>query len=173
MHSAAFDESQNIAQPIPSHPAPAFLSSEFTDLEINITGTLISLLALMDRPQASDFPSSMDLTFILQNIFVSNANNLLQTKGYVPSVQVKDMGKALAEEKLIQTDLLAHIIAYATADLNTKIADYMVASHGSSIPLIIYREIQEEWDYSGNTDNYLILDTAKTIQDNLDESFSS
>ncbi|PFH48265.1 hypothetical protein AMATHDRAFT_5980 [Amanita thiersii Skay4041] len=48
-----------------------------------------------------------------------------------------------------------------------------VASHGSSIPLLIYREIQEEWDFAGNMDNYLILDTFKTIQDDLDKSFSN
>ncbi|PFH45801.1 hypothetical protein AMATHDRAFT_8645 [Amanita thiersii Skay4041] len=135
MRSAAFDESHNIAQPIPSHPAPTFLSSDFVDLEINITRTLISLLALMDKPQPSNFPSSTDPSFMLQNIFATNVNKLLHNKGYVPSIQVKDMGKALAahirtcigsgfdtpqEEKLIQTDLLAHIIAYAAVDLQME-----------------------------------------------------
>ncbi|PFH44743.1 hypothetical protein AMATHDRAFT_10999 [Amanita thiersii Skay4041] len=188
MQSAAFDASQNIAQPVPSHPPPAFISTDYIDSEINITGTLISLPALMDKPQSHDFPSSTDPNFVMQNIYATNANDLIQTKGYIPSVQVKDMGKALAahiktcigsgfdtahDEKLIQTDLLARIVAYAATDLNTEIADYTVASHGSSIPLLIYREIQEEWDFAGNTDNYLILDTFKTIQDDLDESFSN
>ncbi|PFH45861.1 hypothetical protein AMATHDRAFT_8565 [Amanita thiersii Skay4041] len=142
----------------------------------------------MDKPQVSLFPSNTNPTFVLQNIFSSNVNELLQTKGYIPSVQVKDMGKALAthiqtcigsgfetpqEEKLIQTDLLAHIVAYAVVDLNMEIMDYMVASHGSSIPLIVYQEVQENWDYLGNTDNHLILNTTKTIQDDLDESFSN
>ncbi|PFH45292.1 hypothetical protein AMATHDRAFT_9557 [Amanita thiersii Skay4041] len=188
MRSAAFDVLQNIAQPVPTHPPPAFISTDYVDSGINITGTLISLPALMDKPQSYNFPSSTDPTFMLQNIYATNANELLQTKGYIPLVQVKDMGKALAahirtcigsgfdmlqEEKLIQTDLLAHIIAYAAMDLNTEIADYMVASHRSSIPLLVYREIQEEWDFSGNMDNYLISNTVKTIQDNLDESFSN
>ncbi|PFH44638.1 hypothetical protein AMATHDRAFT_11297 [Amanita thiersii Skay4041] len=188
MRSAAFDTSQNIAQPIPTHPPPAFISTDYVDSEINVTGTLISLPALMDKPQSHDFPSSTDPTFVLQNIYTTNANDLLQNKGYVPSVQAKDMGKALAthictctgsgfatqhEEKLIQADLLARIIAYAAADLNTEIADYTVASHGSSIPLLIYREVQEEWDFSRNTDNYLISNTFRTIQDDLDESFSN
>ncbi|PFH45361.1 hypothetical protein AMATHDRAFT_9415 [Amanita thiersii Skay4041] len=182
MRSTAFDVSQNIAQPIPTHPPPAFISTDYADSGINITGTLISLPALMDKPQSHNFPSSTDPTFVLQNIYATNANDLLQNKGYVPSVQVKDMGKALAthictcigsgfntlqEEKLTQTDLLARIIAYTASDLNTEIADYTVASHGSSIPLLVYREIQEEWDFSGNTDNYLISDTFKTIQDDL------
>ncbi|PFH44970.1 hypothetical protein AMATHDRAFT_10322 [Amanita thiersii Skay4041] len=188
MRSAAFDTSQNIAQPIPTHPPLAFISTDYVDSEINVTGTLISLPALMDKPQSHDFPSSTDPTFVLQNIYTTNANDLLQNKGYVPSVQAKDMGKALAthirtcmgsgfatqhEEKLIQADLLARIIAYTAADLNTEIADYTVASHGSSIPLLIYREVQEEWDFSGNTDNYLISNTFRTIQDDLDESFSN
>ncbi|PFH46008.1 hypothetical protein AMATHDRAFT_8371 [Amanita thiersii Skay4041] len=189
MRSAAFDESHNIAQPIPSHPAPAFLSSDFTNSEMNnIVGTLLSLPALVDKPHASNFPSSTDPSFVLQNIFATNVNNLLQNKGYVPSSQVKDMGKAITEhirtcigsgfdspqeEKLIQTDLLACMMAYAAVELQTEITDYTVASHGSTIRLIIYREIQEDWDYSGNSDNYLITNTAKTIQDNLDEAFSN
>ncbi|PFH44593.1 hypothetical protein AMATHDRAFT_11415 [Amanita thiersii Skay4041] len=86
MRSAAFDKSQNIAQPIPSHPPLAFISSGFVNSEINITGTLISLPALMDKPQAYNFPSSTDPTFVLQNIYATNANNLLQTKGYVEKV---------------------------------------------------------------------------------------
>ncbi|PFH44998.1 hypothetical protein AMATHDRAFT_10245 [Amanita thiersii Skay4041] len=189
MRSAAFDESQNIAQPIPTHPAPDFLSSDFPDSEINtITGTLLSLPALMDKPQASNFPSSTDPSFVLQNIFATNVNDLLQNKGYVPSSQVKDMGKAIAdhvrtcigsgfdspqEEKVIQTDLLARMMAYAAIELQTEIADYTVASHGSKIPLIIYRKIQEDWDFSGNSDNHLITNTAKTIQDDLDEAFTN
>ncbi|PFH45632.1 hypothetical protein AMATHDRAFT_8879 [Amanita thiersii Skay4041] len=47
----------------------------------------------------------------------------------------------------------------------------MVASHGSTIPLIIYREVQENWDYAGNSDNFLLTETARTIQDDLDEAF--
>ncbi|PFH45633.1 hypothetical protein AMATHDRAFT_8880 [Amanita thiersii Skay4041] len=122
MRSAVFDESQNITQPIPSHPPPAFLSTDYIDSNIDITGTLLSLPALMDKPLSSNFPSSTDPTFVLQNIYATNVNELLHAKGYVPSVQVKDMGKALAahirtcvgsgfkspqEEKLIRTDLLA------------------------------------------------------------------
>ncbi|PFH44849.1 hypothetical protein AMATHDRAFT_10634 [Amanita thiersii Skay4041] len=133
MRSAAFDTSQNIAQPVPTHPPPAFISTNYVDSEIDITGTLISLPALMDKPQSHDFPSSTDPTFVLQNIYATNANELLQNKGYVPSVQVKDMGKALAthicncigsgfdtlhKEKIIQTDLLARIIAYADKEHN-------------------------------------------------------
>ncbi|PFH45561.1 hypothetical protein AMATHDRAFT_8980 [Amanita thiersii Skay4041] len=98
------------------------------------------------------------------------------------------MGKALAahiqtcvgsgfdtpqEEKTIQMDLLARIVAYVAVDLNTEVSDYMIASHGSSIPLIIYREIQEDWDYLGNMDNHLMSNTTKTIQDDLDESFTN
>ncbi|PFH48056.1 hypothetical protein AMATHDRAFT_6188 [Amanita thiersii Skay4041] len=188
MRSAAFDESQNIAQPIPLHPAPAFLSTNYTDSNIDITGTILSLPALMDKPQSTDFPSSTDPTFVLQNMYATNVNELLNAKGYVPSVQVKDMGKALAahiricigsgfdspqEEKLIHTDLLARMITYAAVDLNIEISDYMVASHSSTIPLMIYREVQEDWDYSGNSDNFLLTDTAKTIQDDLDEAFSN
>ncbi|PFH45299.1 hypothetical protein AMATHDRAFT_9546 [Amanita thiersii Skay4041] len=188
MRSAAFDESQNIAQPIPSHPAPAFLSTNYVDSNIDITGTLLSLPALMDKPQSSNFPSSTDPTFVLQNIYATNVNELLHTKGYVPSVQVKDIGKALAahirtcvgtgfdspqEEKLIQTDLLTQMITYAVVDLNIEIADYTVTSHGSTIPLMIYREVQEDWDYSGNSENFLLTDTARTIQDDLDEAFSN
>ncbi|PFH44958.1 hypothetical protein AMATHDRAFT_10342 [Amanita thiersii Skay4041] len=188
MRLAAFDVSQNITQPVPSHLAPAFLSSNYIDSNIDITGTLLSLPALMDKLQSSNFPSSTDPAFVLQNNFVTNVNELLHTKGYVPSVQVKDMGKALAthirtcvgtgfdspqEEKLIQTDLLTCMITYAAVDLNIEIADYTVASHGSTIPLIIYHEVQEDWDYSGNLENYLLTDTAKTIQDDLDEAFSN
>ncbi|PFH45260.1 hypothetical protein AMATHDRAFT_9634 [Amanita thiersii Skay4041] len=188
MRLAAFNESQNITQPVPSHPAPAFLSSNYVDSNIDITGTLLSLPALMDKPQSLNFPSSTDPSFVLQNISATNVNELLHTKGYVPSIQVKDMGKALAahirtcigtgfdspqEEKLIQTDLLACIITYAAVNLNTKIADYSVASHGSTIPLIVYREVQEDWDYSRNSDNYLLTNTTKTIQDDLDEAFSN
>ncbi|PFH45606.1 hypothetical protein AMATHDRAFT_8921 [Amanita thiersii Skay4041] len=153
-----------------------------------ISRTLISLPALMDKPQSLDFPSSTDPTFVLQNIFSTNANTLLQTKGYVPSVQVKDMGNALAAhihtctglgfdnalaERTIQTDLLARIVAYAASELKMEIADYMIASHGSTIPLIIYREIQEDWDFSGNSNNYLLMDTTHTIQDDLDEAFTN
>ncbi|PFH46094.1 hypothetical protein AMATHDRAFT_8214 [Amanita thiersii Skay4041] len=188
MRSAAFDESQNIAPPALIHPPPAFLTQDYTDSNINLTGTLISLPALMDKPQSKDFPSSTDPTFVLQNIFSTNANTLLQTKGYVPSVQVKDMGKALAAhirtctgtgfddalaERTIQTDLLARIIAYATSELRTEITDYTIASHGSTIPLIIYREIQEDWDFSGNSDNFLLTDTIHTIQDDLDKAFTN
>ncbi|PFH45051.1 hypothetical protein AMATHDRAFT_10121 [Amanita thiersii Skay4041] len=188
MRLAAFDESQNIAQPIPSHPAPAFLSTNYIDSNIDITGTLLSLPALMDKLLLSNFPSSTDPTFVLQNIYATNVNELLHTKGYVPSVQVKDMGKALAthiktcvgtgfespqEEKLIQMDLLTCMITYAAVDLNIEITDYTVTSHGSTIPLIIYREVQEDWDYAGNSDNFLLTETAKTIQDDLDEAFSN
>ncbi|PFH46921.1 hypothetical protein AMATHDRAFT_7261 [Amanita thiersii Skay4041] len=188
MRSAAFDISQNIAQPILSHPPPAFLSPNYIDSNIDVTGTLLSLPALMDKPISSNFPSSTDPTFVLQNIYATNVNELLHTKGYIPSIQVKDMGKALAshirtctgsgfespqEEKLIQTDLLARLITYAAIDLNVEIADYMVASHGSTIPLIIYWEVQEDWDYTGNSDNFLLMDTTKTIQDDLDEAFSN
>ncbi|PFH45169.1 hypothetical protein AMATHDRAFT_9851 [Amanita thiersii Skay4041] len=188
MRSAAFDESQNIAQPVPTHPPPAFMSTDYIDSEINVTGTLISLPALMDKPQSCDFPLSTDPAFVLQNIYTTYANDLLQNKGYVPSIQVKDMGKALAthirnctgsgfatphEERIIQMDLLARIMAYAAVDLNTEVADYTVAAHGSSVPLLIYREIQEEWDFSGNTDNYLVSDTFRMIQDDLDESFTN
>ncbi|PFH47337.1 hypothetical protein AMATHDRAFT_6844 [Amanita thiersii Skay4041] len=162
--------------------------SDFVNSDINLTGTLISLLALMDKPQSLDFLSSTDPTFILQNIFATNANNMLQMKGYVPSIQVKDMGKALAthictcmgsgfdntqDERTIQTDLLARIFAYAAMELNTEVADYMVASHGSTILLIIYREIQEDWDFLGNSDNFLLTNTTKTIQDDLDEAFTN
>ncbi|PFH44773.1 hypothetical protein AMATHDRAFT_10904 [Amanita thiersii Skay4041] len=188
MRLAAFDESQNIAQPVPSHPPPAFLATDFVNSDIHLTGTLISLPALMDKPQSSDFPSSTDPTFVLQNIFMTNANNLMQTKGYIPLVQAKDMGKALAThiractgsgfdhpraERTIHADLLARIVAYAAAELNTEVADYTVASHGSSIPLIIYCEVQEDWDFSGNSDNYLLTDTINTIQDDLDEAFTN
>ncbi|PFH45417.1 hypothetical protein AMATHDRAFT_9290 [Amanita thiersii Skay4041] len=71
------------------------------------------------------------------------------------------------------TDLLAQIITYAAVELNTKIADYTVASHGSTIPLMIYHGVQEDWDYSGNSENFLLTDTAKTLQDDLDEAFSN
>ncbi|PFH45179.1 hypothetical protein AMATHDRAFT_9826 [Amanita thiersii Skay4041] len=98
------------------------MTSDFTDADINLTGTLISLPALMDKPQSSNFPSSTDPTYVLQNIYVTNANNMLQTNGYVPSMQVKDM-------------------------------------------------VQEDWDFSGNPDNYLLTDTISTIQDDLDEAF--
>ncbi|PFH45215.1 hypothetical protein AMATHDRAFT_9747 [Amanita thiersii Skay4041] len=142
----------------------------------------------MDKPHSSTFPSSTNPTFVLQNIFATNANNLLQMKGYVPLVQVKDMGNALAtlirtcigsgfdntqEECTIQTDLLARIVAYAASELNTEVADYTVASHGSTILLIIYREIQEDWDFSRNLDNYLLSNMTKTIQDNLDKAFTN
>ncbi|PFH44583.1 hypothetical protein AMATHDRAFT_11451 [Amanita thiersii Skay4041] len=188
MRSAAFDVSQNIAQPIPSHPAPAFLNANYTDSDINLSGTLLSLPALMDKPDASAFHSSTDPTFVLQNIYATNVNKLLNNKGYIPSIQAKDMGKALAahikacigtgfespqEGKTIMMDLLARIITYAAIELNMEIADYMVASHGSTIPLIIYREVQEEWDFSGNSDNYLLTDTSRTLQDDLDEAFSN
>ncbi|PFH44750.1 hypothetical protein AMATHDRAFT_10980 [Amanita thiersii Skay4041] len=188
MRSATFDESQNIAQPMPVHPPPAFLTQDLSDSNINLSGTLISLPALMDRPQSTDFPSSTDPTFVLQNIFSTNVNSMLQTKGYVPSVQVKDMGKALAahirtctgsgfeneqDEHVIQMDLLARIIAYAASELNTEIADYTIASHGSTIPLLIYREVQEDWDFSGNSDNYLLTNTTHTLQDDLDEAFTN
>ncbi|PFH46009.1 hypothetical protein AMATHDRAFT_8374 [Amanita thiersii Skay4041] len=188
MRSAAFDESQNIAQPALVHPPPAFLTQDFTDSNINLSGTLISLLALMDRPQSSDFPSSTDPTFVLQNIFSTNINSMLQTKGYVPSVQVKDMGKALAthictctgsgfenalDERTIQMDLLARIIAYTVSELNTEIVDYTVALHGSTIPLMIYREVQEDWDFSGNSENFLLTNTTHTLQDDLDEAFTN
>ncbi|PFH45289.1 hypothetical protein AMATHDRAFT_9563 [Amanita thiersii Skay4041] len=58
-------------------------------------------------------------------------------------------------------------------DLNMEIADYTVASHGSTIPLLVYREIQEDWDFLGNTDNHLLTNTMKTIQDDLDKSFTN
>ncbi|PFH45536.1 hypothetical protein AMATHDRAFT_9012 [Amanita thiersii Skay4041] len=175
MHSAAFDESQNIVQPVPSHPPPTFLAHDLINSNIDLSGTLISLPALMDKPQPSDFPSSTDPTFVLQNIFATNVNNMLQAKGYVPSIQAKDMGKALAthihactgsgldnaqDECTIQTDLLARIIAYAASELNMEVTDYTVASHGSTIPLIIYREVQEDWDFSGNTENFLLTNTT-------------
>ncbi|PFH45511.1 hypothetical protein AMATHDRAFT_9086 [Amanita thiersii Skay4041] len=170
MRSATFDESQNITQPAPIHPPPAFLTQDLSDLNINLLGTLISLPALMDRPQSSDFPSSMDPTFVLQNIFSTNVNTMLQTKGYVPSIQVKDMGKALAAHTV---QYLHMIIAYAASELNTEIADYTVASHGSTIPLMVYREVQEDWDFSGNSENFLLTDTTHTLQDDLDEAFTN
>ncbi|PFH44689.1 hypothetical protein AMATHDRAFT_11167 [Amanita thiersii Skay4041] len=188
MRSAAFDESQNIAQLIPSHPPPPFLTQDFTDSNINFSGTLLSLPALMDKPNSSAFTSSTDPTFVLQNIYATNVNNMLQSKGYVPLTQAKDMGKALAmhirtstgsgfdtakDEHTIQTDLLARIITYAAMELNTEITDYSVASHSSTIPLIIYREVQEDWDFSGNSDNFLISNTTQTIQDDLDEAFTN
>ncbi|PFH45163.1 hypothetical protein AMATHDRAFT_9864 [Amanita thiersii Skay4041] len=169
MRSAAFDGSQNIAQPAPVHPPPAFLTQDFTNSNIDLSGTLISLPALMDRPQTSDFPSSTDPTFVLQNIFTTNVNEMMQAKGYIPSVQVKDMGKALATHIY----LLARIVAYAASELNMEIADYMVASHGSTIPLIIYREVQEDWDFSGNSENFLLTNTTQTLQDDLDEAFTN
>ncbi|PFH45036.1 hypothetical protein AMATHDRAFT_10162 [Amanita thiersii Skay4041] len=188
MRSAAFDKSQNIVQPVPSHPPPAFLAHNFTNSNIDLAGTLISLPALMDKPKSSEFSSSTDPTFILQNIFATNVNNMLQNKGYVPSIQAKDMGKALAmhirtctgsgfdtaqDEHTIQMDLLARIMAYAAMELNTEVTDYTVASHGSTIPLIIYREVQEDWDFSGNSENFLLSNTTQTIQDDLDEAFTN
>ncbi|PFH44968.1 hypothetical protein AMATHDRAFT_10327 [Amanita thiersii Skay4041] len=188
MRSAAFDESQNIAQPVPSHPPLNFLTHEFVDSNINLSGTLISLPALMDKPISTDFASSMDPTFVLQNIFAANVNSMLHDKGYVPSIQAKDMGKALAthirmctgsgfdntqDECTIQMDLLARIIAYAAIELNMEVTDYTVALHGSTIPLIIYREVQEDWDFSGNSDNFLLSNTVRTIQDDLDEAFTN
>ncbi|PFH45416.1 hypothetical protein AMATHDRAFT_9289 [Amanita thiersii Skay4041] len=74
MRSAAFDESQNIAQPVPSHPPPAFLSTNYIDSNIDITGTLLSLPALMDKLISSNFPSSTDPTFVLQNIYATNVD---------------------------------------------------------------------------------------------------
>ncbi|PFH46677.1 hypothetical protein AMATHDRAFT_7515 [Amanita thiersii Skay4041] len=142
----------------------------------------------MDKPISTDFASSTDPTFVLQNIFAANVNSMLHDKGYIPSIQAKDMGKALAthirtctgsgfdntqDECTIQMDLLAQIIAYAAIELNTEVTDYTVASHGSTIPLIIYREVQEDWDFSGNSDNFLLSNTVRTIQDDLDEAFTN
>ncbi|PFH44767.1 hypothetical protein AMATHDRAFT_10922 [Amanita thiersii Skay4041] len=74
MRSAAFDVSQNIAQPIPSHPPPAFLSSNFTDSNLDISGTILSLPALMNKPTSSNFASSTDPNFVLQNIYATNVD---------------------------------------------------------------------------------------------------
>ncbi|PFH45316.1 hypothetical protein AMATHDRAFT_9503 [Amanita thiersii Skay4041] len=64
-------------------------------------------------------------------------------------------------------------MAYAASELKVEIADYMIASHGSTIPLMIYREVQVDWDFSGNSDNFLLLDPFHTIKDDLDEAFTN
>ncbi|PFH45117.1 hypothetical protein AMATHDRAFT_9978 [Amanita thiersii Skay4041] len=65
------------------------------------------------------------------------------------------------------------LLINVASELNTEVADYTVVSHSSTIPLIIYREIQEDWDFSGNSDNFLLTNTTKTIQDDLDEAFTN